>query len=124
MSHYAREDDIASLELEGFDGRRAYGEDHDWGLLLRDRETGQVMGLELWRASEHLPSELLEALPEPEGEEILIEAVTGESSSKPSGGRKYRSAVSGRYVSAKYGKSHPKTTVKESHRKRTAKKSK
>ncbi len=26
----------------------------------------------------------------------------------------YRSAVSGRYVTAKYGKSHPKTTVKES----------
>jgi hypothetical protein len=29
-----------------------------------------------------------------------------------SGGR-YRSAVTGRYVSSKYGKSHPKTTVKE-----------
>ncbi|HKI85287.1 MAG TPA: hypothetical protein VKA53_00945 [Thermoanaerobaculia bacterium] len=27
---------------------------------------------------------------------------------------KYRSAVSGRYVTKKYGKSHPKTTVKES----------
>jgi hypothetical protein len=29
-------------------------------------------------------------------------------------GRPYRSAISGRYVTAKYGKSHPKTTVKES----------
>lgn len=27
---------------------------------------------------------------------------------------KYRSAVSGRYVTSKHGKSHPKTTVKES----------
>jgi hypothetical protein len=27
---------------------------------------------------------------------------------------KYRSAVSGRYVTKKYGKSHPTTTVKES----------
>jgi len=27
---------------------------------------------------------------------------------------KYRSAVSGRYVTKKYGKSHPRTTVKES----------
>jgi hypothetical protein len=26
---------------------------------------------------------------------------------------KYRSAISGRYVTPKYGKSHPKTTVKE-----------
>ncbi|SBT53531.1 hypothetical protein GA0070611_6171 [Micromonospora auratinigra] len=25
----------------------------------------------------------------------------------------YRSAVTGRYVTAKYGQSHPKTTVKE-----------
>jgi hypothetical protein len=32
---------------------------------------------------------------------------------KSSGG-KYRSAISGKYVTAKYGKSHPKTTVKES----------
>jgi hypothetical protein len=32
--------------------------------------------------------------------------------SKSSGGR-YRSAVTGRYVSKRYGKSHPKTTVKE-----------
>lgn len=31
-----------------------------------------------------------------------------------SGGGKYRSAVTGKYVSARYGKSHPKTTVKES----------
>jgi hypothetical protein len=73
MSHYAREDDIASLELEGFDGRRAYGEDHEWGLILRDRETRRVVALEIWRASERLPAELLEALPEPEGEEVVVE---------------------------------------------------
>ena len=34
---------------------------------------------------------------------------------KKSGGKgKYRSAISGRYVTAKHGKSHPKTTVSES----------
>jgi hypothetical protein len=32
-------------------------------------------------------------------------------------GGSYRSAVSGRYVTSKYGKSHPKTTVKESTKK-------
>ncbi len=30
------------------------------------------------------------------------------------GGGKYRSAISGRYVTAKHGKSSPNTTVKES----------
>lgn len=73
MSHYARVEDIASLELEGYDGRRVYGEDHEWGLLLRDRETDRLLAVELWRASDHLPSELLEALPEPEGGEIVVE---------------------------------------------------
>lgn len=73
MSHYAREDDIASLELVGFDGRHAYGEDHEWGLILRDRETDRVVALEVWRASEHLPAELLDALPEPEGQEMVVE---------------------------------------------------
>jgi hypothetical protein len=29
-------------------------------------------------------------------------------------GGKYRSAVTGRYVTAKYGKANPRTTVKES----------
>ena len=36
----------------------------------------------------------------------------GKKSGKVSG--KYRSAISGRYVTAKHGKSSPKTTVKES----------
>ena len=31
-----------------------------------------------------------------------------------SGGGHYRSAITGRYVPASYGKSHPKTTVQES----------
>jgi hypothetical protein len=38
-------------------------------------------------------------------------------SSKSSSGP-YRSAVTGRYVAPKYGKTHPKTTVKESSKKK------
>lgn len=76
MSHYAREDDIASLKFEGFDGRHAYGEDHEWGLILRDRQTDRVVALEIWRASERLPTELLQALPEPQGQEIAVERQT------------------------------------------------
>lgn len=34
-------------------------------------------------------------------------------SSKSSSGGKYRSAISGRYVTAKHGKSSPRTTVTE-----------
>jgi len=39
---------------------------------------------------------------------------------KPSKSNKgpHRSAISGRYVTAKYGKSHPKTTVKESSKRK------
>jgi hypothetical protein len=36
------------------------------------------------------------------------------SGSRKSGGGKYRSAKSGRYVTEKYGKSHKSTTVRES----------
>ncbi len=65
MSHYDRESDIAALNLKGFDGSHVFGEEHEWGLLLRDRETQEVVGVELWRASYRLPAELLQALPEP-----------------------------------------------------------
>lgn len=36
------------------------------------------------------------------------------SSSAPKSPPKYRSAITGHYVSPKYAKTHPKTTVKES----------
>jgi uncharacterized protein YuzE len=65
MSHYDREVDIAALNLEGFEGTRAIGEEHEWGLVLRDRESNRVVGFEIWQASERLPAALLDALPEP-----------------------------------------------------------
>ena len=34
------------------------------------------------------------------------------------GGSSYRSAKTGRYVTPKYGKSHPSTTVKETSKKK------
>jgi uncharacterized protein YuzE len=65
MSHYDREADIAALDLPAAEGTRAVGEEHEWGLVLRDRESKRVVGFEIWKASERLPAELLEALPEP-----------------------------------------------------------
>lgn len=39
-------------------------------------------------------------------------ARSGQSKASKGTGR-YRSAITGRYVTARYGKAHPKTTVKE-----------
>lgn len=36
----------------------------------------------------------------------------------PKSGGSYRSAISGRYVTSKHGRSHPKTTVRESSKKK------
>ena len=72
MSHYARQDDIAWLRLEGFDGGRVYGENHEWGLVERERGTGRVVAVEFWEASRRLPKELLDALPPPRGDEVVV----------------------------------------------------
>jgi uncharacterized protein YuzE len=73
MSHYDRDADIASLELESFEGPNAYGEEHEWGLILRDRKTRNVVALEVWHASERLPREFLAALPKPDAKGVTIE---------------------------------------------------
>lgn len=51
--------------------------------------------------------------------EFARKEVTGMAKSSKSGGGKsskgtYRSAVTGRFVTATYGKGHPNTTIKES----------
>ena len=44
----------------------------------------------------------------------MARSKSSDSSSKGS----YRSAISGKYVTAKHGKSNPRTTVKESRKKK------
>lgn len=56
---YDPEVDIAMICLEI---GRAVGEEHPWGLIERDRETGRVMGFEIWQASKVLPAEMIQAL--------------------------------------------------------------
>lgn len=73
MSHYDREADIVALDLEGFDGRRAYGEQVEWGVILRDRDSERVVSVEFHAASKRLPPDLLAALPEPAAEPIVFE---------------------------------------------------
>lgn len=74
MSYYVPEDDIVMLDLEHASDRGVYGEDHDWGLVLRDRETDRVVGFEVWKATTRLPAEMISALPKLEGEGITIAA--------------------------------------------------
>jgi hypothetical protein len=74
MSHYAPDVDIAALDLKGLRRGRWYGEDHPWGLVCRDSETGETVGFEIWDASTRLPPELLDALPKLEGDEVTVGA--------------------------------------------------
>ncbi|MDX6633149.1 MAG: hypothetical protein QOG09_27 [Solirubrobacterales bacterium] len=71
--HYDKKADVAWLRLDGWDSDRVRVEEMSWGLLERDRETGRVLGLEFWEASQKLPAELLGALPAPPAREILVE---------------------------------------------------
>lgn len=56
---YDPEADIAMICVE--EGHAA-SEEHPWGLIDRDRDTGRLMGFEIWNASTILPAELIEAL--------------------------------------------------------------
>jgi uncharacterized protein YuzE len=71
--HYDRKADIAWVRLDGWSPDRVRVEQKPWGLIERDRETGAVLGLEYWKASEHLPADLLGALPAPPAREIVVE---------------------------------------------------
>jgi uncharacterized protein YuzE len=66
--HYDASADIASVHVEGYDPATAVGEESDSGLRELDPVTGEVVGLEFWRASEHLPAEFLRMLPPPQVE--------------------------------------------------------
>ena len=71
--HYDRSADVAWLRLDGWSAERLVVEEKPWGLVERDHNTGRVLGLEFWRASSRLPSELLDALPAPPARDIVIE---------------------------------------------------
>lgn len=61
VAYYDREGDILYVQLR--DGQVARSVEHDWGLIdLGD--DGQPVGVEYWDASDHLPAEMLGALPD------------------------------------------------------------
>jgi uncharacterized protein YuzE len=57
--HYDPEVDIA---LIAFEAGRSVSQRYSWGLIDRDRDTGRLMGFEIWDASKILPAEMIEAL--------------------------------------------------------------
>jgi hypothetical protein len=57
--------DIAWIKLEGYDGATATSTQRPWGLEERDPKSGEVVALEMWKASDRLPPELLSLLPRP-----------------------------------------------------------
>jgi uncharacterized protein YuzE len=63
-AHYDRDANIAWLRTEPFDGATVRSEEAEHGLVDRDPE-GNVVGVEIWGASERLPAALLELLPPP-----------------------------------------------------------
>jgi uncharacterized protein YuzE len=65
QGHYDPRVDIAWIRFDGYDGRSVVSTEEGWGLEERDPATGEVVALELWRASERLPAELLAMLPAP-----------------------------------------------------------
>lgn len=71
--HYDREADIAWLRLDGWAPDRDRVEQTPRGLVERDLPSGRVVGLEYWQASKKLPPDLLEALPAPPRNDVVVE---------------------------------------------------
>lgn len=63
--HYDREANIAAFAAEDRDPSRVLAEETDWGLREVDRDTGRLVGVELWGANALLPADVLELLPSP-----------------------------------------------------------
>lgn len=70
-SYYTPDGDIAYLRVAGHEGR-VRSRREPWGVGDYD-ESGALVGVEVWGASERLPQELIAALPRVEGRGIPIE---------------------------------------------------
>lgn len=71
--HYDRDADIAWLRLDGWSADEIQVESTAHGLVERDRGSGRIVGLEYWQASTRLPADLLDALPAPPRNTVVIE---------------------------------------------------
>lgn len=73
-SYYAGEGDLAYIEVRRLArGTAPQSDEREWGVIDRDPRTGDVVGIEVWSASQVLPTELLAALPAPGGPAVVVE---------------------------------------------------
>lgn len=73
--------DIAYIQVRPQRDRRVRTEEQPWGLRDYDRDTGELVGLEVWSASKALSPDVLEALPRLEGRSDTV--ITSEDLAKP-----------------------------------------
>ena len=66
--HYDADADIAWVRFEHYDPGTAVAEETESGLRELDPGTGEIVGLELWQASQRLPADFLKMLPPPQVE--------------------------------------------------------
>ncbi|MQA74932.1 MAG: DUF2283 domain-containing protein [Solirubrobacterales bacterium] len=71
-SYYSPEGDIAYIQVRPQRAGGVRSEEESWGLRDYDRDTGELVGLEIWDASKALPGEVIEALPRLEGRGTVI----------------------------------------------------
>jgi uncharacterized protein YuzE len=71
--HYDRDADIAWIRFEGWNPDDVSVEEFERGLVERSKTTGRTVGLEFWSASGQLPTELLDALPQPPARQTVVE---------------------------------------------------
>ncbi len=64
-AHNYDQADIAWLRFEGYNPAEVVSEECEFGLRETDAKSGELVGLEYWRASQTLPKELLQMLPRP-----------------------------------------------------------
>jgi uncharacterized protein YuzE len=62
-AYYDTEADIVWLPTGH--AEHVVSEEVEWGLIDHDEMTDEVVAVEIWAASKHLPKAILDALPEP-----------------------------------------------------------
>jgi uncharacterized protein YuzE len=63
LSQFDRE--VGILWFRTGESNMIYGNEYSWGLTIHDWDTEAVVGIELWEADQHLPTDLLQFIPPP-----------------------------------------------------------
>jgi uncharacterized protein YuzE len=69
-AYYDSEADIAWLPTGSAES--VVSEEVGWGLIDHDAETDEVVAVEIWAASKHLPKAVLAALPAPKAQGVAV----------------------------------------------------